>query len=102
MDKLKTTINQIRPDTEIDRDDRVIPYETWLSDKGFIYDNTRMSRGGGVRLYKHPKDIATEVMRQPDKPNLGLQWCIMRASDAKELACGKDLTVMKKKIEKLL
>jgi len=102
--RLKTTINQIMSDTDIDRDDRVISFESFLSKKGLKYDSTRMSSRGGVRLYTS-KDTNVEIMRQVgkrgeeiDKPGMELQWCILQPPNFKELGCGKGLNMLKNKL----
>lgn len=89
--------NPIRPDNEIDRDCRVIEYEDFLQSKGFEYINTRLSRGGGVRLYENKSvDKHVEIIRDWD--NMEIQYWVGTSSKGKELGHGKGLNNLKKKI----
>ena len=89
--------NPVRPDSEIDRDCRVVEYEDFLQSKGFGYKDTRLSSSGGVRSYGNKvvnKEV--EIMRSPDYS--GIQYWIGRMSDGKEIGHGKGLDNLKKKI----
>lgn len=88
----------VRPDSEIDRDCRIVEYEDFLQTKGFEYKETRLSHSGGVRSYDNKTINKTvEVMRSPDSSSI--QYWIGRLSDGKELAYGKGLNNLKKKIQ---
>ncbi len=89
--------NPVRPDSEIDRDCRVVEYEDFLQSKGFEYKKTSLSRGAGVRSYENKAINKTvEVMRNWDTEEI--QYCIDRSSDGKEISHGKGLNDLKKKI----
>ena len=87
----------VRPDSEIDRDCRVVEYEDFLQTKGFEYKDTRLSRGGGVRSYDNKAINKTvEVMRNWDTNDI--QYWIGRSSDGKEISRGKRLDDLKKNV----
>lgn len=87
----------IRPDSEIDRDCRVVEYENFLQVKGFEYKETRLASSGGVRSYNNEAINKTvEIVRSPD--STGIQYWIGRLSDGKEISYGKGLNNLKKKI----
>lgn|SRR3990167_1654732 len=89
--------NPVRPDSEIDRDCRVVEYEDFLQSKGFEYKKTSLSRGGGIRSYENKTiNKAVEVMRDWDTKEI--QYCIDRLSDNKEISHGKGLNDLRKKI----
>ncbi len=87
----------VRPESEIDRDCRVVEYEDFLQSKGFDYKETRLSRGGGVRSYENKVINKTvEVMKGWETNDI--QYWIGRASDGKEISHGKGLNNLKKKV----
>ena len=87
----------VRPDSEIDRDCRIVEYEDFLQSKGFGYKDTRLSSTGGVRSYDNKAINKTvEVMRSPDTNDI--QYWIGRISDGKEIGHGKGLNNLKKKV----
>lgn len=87
----------VRPDSEIDRDCRVVEYDDYLQSKGFQYKETRLARGGGVRTYENKAaNKAVEVMRSWDTNEI--QYWIGKLPSYKEIGHGKRLDDLKKKV----
>lgn len=87
----------VRPDSEIDRDCRVVEYDDFLQSKGFNYKETRLSRGGGVRLYESVEKVV-EIMRSWDTNEI--QFWIGKLPNYKEIGHGKRLDDLKKAVTK--
>lgn len=86
----------VRPDSEIDRDCRVIEYDEFLHSKGYEYKETSLGRSGGNRRYENKTTKkAVEIMR--DSKN-EIQFWLGKLPSYKEIGYGKGLNNLKNKI----
>lgn len=93
---IKLGANPVRPDSEIDRDERVVPYDIWLISNGFKYVNTSLGKHGGSRTYNHPSGINVYVGRWEND----ILWAAEKSSNGKILAEGKGLELLISKLSK--
>ncbi len=91
---IKLGANPVRPDSEIDRDERVVPYDTWLISNGFKYVHTSLGKYGGSRTYNHPSGVSIYVGRWEND----ILWAAEQSSNGKILAEGKGLELLISKL----